>query len=173
MPKLANLHATATLALQAMPLPESGVPDGHLERINALQAAKGKPALALESIIARPIRLTGNLLTNYYTRFPDTELENFAAEINSSGAPMLSAHVTDETPMGTFYYAAVNNGAATLETGLPSGEKWLDTWAYWLATDDGIELAQEIDGGIIEEADRKSTRLNSSHSTLSRMPSSA
>ena len=39
---------------------------------------------------------------------------------------------------------------------------------YWLGADD---LGRDILARIL--ADRKSTRLNSSHSTLSRMPSSA
>ena len=37
-------------------------------------------------------------------------------------------------------------------------------------TKDGVTVAKEIE---LSDKDRKSTRLNSSHSTLSRMPSSA
>ena len=37
----------------------------------------------------------------------------------------------------------------------------------------GKDLKVEIDGDVLEIEDRKSTRLNSSHSLLSRMPSSA
>src|SRR3546814_2015268 len=36
-----------------------------------------------------------------------------------------------------------------------------------------LEAQLEIDRGIVEAGDRKSTRLNSSHSCASRMPSSA
>ena len=136
--------AVARLSLQPLRLPDGGLPSGHLEKINALLKAKGKNPLTSEQVIVRPIRLTGNQMTDQYTKFPDSELERFAVQINSSGAPMLSAHMTDETPMGQFYQAGV--------TVQPDGVRWLDTYAYWIATDDGIELAQQIDAGIINEA---------------------
>ncbi len=61
---------TATLALTSAFLePPSGLPPGHLEIINALQAKRGKPELGLSDVLARPIRLTGNDLTCYFTKF--------------------------------------------------------------------------------------------------------
>ena len=49
---------------------------------------------------------------------------------------------------------------------------------FYLLTGDtasisGMTLANAVTGAISDAGDRKSTRLNSSHSTLSRMPSSA
>lgn len=146
-------RAAFTLGLAALAAATT-LPDGHLEKINALQAARGKPALEAEQIIARPIRLFGNKLTSYFTRVPDAELRALAQQINASGGPMLSAHMTDNTPLGTFYQAAVTLGdvTPTPELGEPSQELWLDTWAYWLADEEGDRLARLIDGGIINEA---------------------
>jgi hypothetical protein len=135
---------TAQLALAPPKITAGGLPDGHLEVINRLQRQVGKPELTGEQVIARPVRLTGNQLTDHYTKFPDGELEAMAAQINAGGAPMLSAHMTDETPMGRFYAASIS--------AMPDGTRWLDTWAYWLPTADGLELAQQIDGGVINEA---------------------
>lgn len=119
-------------------------PAEHLEKINARLAALGKPAVKSSDIIVRPIRLTGNKLTSQYTMFPDAELESFAQQINAQGTAMLSAHMTDDTPLGTFYTAGV--------TSMPNGDKWLDTWAYWINDDDGVKLAKKIDMGTINEA---------------------
>ena len=56
--------------------------------------------------------------------------------------------------------------ATAYENGLPMAEDWLDLY-FMGASDPGPERRTEI------EADRKSTRLNSSHWNKSRMPSSA
>jgi hypothetical protein len=136
--------AVARMALAAPSTPPSGLPEGHLRVINALQARRGKPALEADGLIARPIRLTGNQLTDYDTRFPDMELQRFADQINAGGAALLSGHVTDDTPLGSFYFASVTAGE--------DGTRWLDTWAYWLSDEDGIKLARDIDAGIVNES---------------------
>lgn len=134
----------ATLALtQALLEPPGNLPDGHLALINALQTKRGKTALVESDLIARPIRLTGNQLTCYYTKFPDEELASLAQQINEGGGPLLSAHYTDDRPIGTFYAAQVTSADGLL---------WLDTFAYWLADEKGLELARDIDAGIINEA---------------------
>lgn len=115
-----------------------------MARINTLQRKKGKEDLSADQLLVRPIRLTGNLLTDYHTRFPDSELENFAQQINQAGAPMLSAHETDETPCGTFYAASV--------TVMPDGTRYLDTWVYFLNDQEGMKLAADIDAGIVNES---------------------
>jgi hypothetical protein len=87
--------------------------------------------------------LTGNEITDYFTRFPEAELVRMAEQINQSGIPLLTAHVTNDTPIGRFYTAEVT----------AVGElRYLDTYAYWLADDEGNKLAREIDAGIIGEA---------------------
>lgn len=134
----------AALALEPPKTIFGEIPAGHLERINARLAALGKPAVQSTAIIVRPIRLTGNKLTSQYTMFPDNELESFAMQINATGTAMLSAHMTDDTPLGTFYMAGVSS--------MPNGDKWLDTWAYWINDDDGVKLAKKIDMGTINEA---------------------
>lgn len=55
----------------------------------------------------------------------------------------MSAHITDIAPIGTFYQAVVTE---------ESGALWLDTFAYWLADEQGNKLARDIDAGIINEA---------------------
>lgn len=120
------------------------LPDGHLARINALQAQKGKPDLTEADLIVRPVRLFGNQLTSYFTRITDVDLRLLATQINDSGGPALSAHVTDETPIGTFYAASVTPGGGDA--------LWLDTWVYFLNDVSGQELARKIDGGVINEA---------------------
>ena len=134
----------ATLALtQALLEPPGELPPGHLELINALQSQKGKKPLVETDLIARPIRLTGNDLTCYYTKFPDDELASFAQQAKDAGAPLLSAHITDDRPIGTYYTGEVTSA---------NGFLWLDTYAYWLVDDKGLELARDIDAGIINEA---------------------
>ncbi|ULH17359.1 PspA/IM30 family protein (plasmid) [Deinococcus sp. KNUC1210] len=120
------------------------LPDTHLARINALQSAKNKPALTEEDLIVRPVRLFGNQLTSYFTRITDDDLRLLAQQINDAGGPALSAHMTDETPIGTFYAASVTPGGGDV--------LWLDTWVYFLNDADGQDLARKIDGGIINEA---------------------
>ncbi|MFD1729840.1 hypothetical protein ACFSC4_30965 [Deinococcus malanensis] len=132
------------------------MPGGHLERINALQAQRGKPALAADQVLATPIRLFGNELTSYFTRIPDSDLRTLAEQINAAAGPMLSAHVTDDTPIGTFYMAGVTegptNGTSAQGLGQPTQVQYLDTWAYWLNDEEGQHLARLIDSGIINEA---------------------
>ena len=53
---------------------------------------------------------------------------------------------------------------------------WFAAYAYWALKYYGHDKVQLIDGGRVrweKEGDRKSTRLNSSHYSRSRMPSSA
>lgn len=134
----------AALALtQALLEPPGELPDGHLELINALQAKRSKKALVETDLIARAIRLTGDQLSCLFTRFPREELESFAQQINENGGPLLSAHITDDRPIGTFYAATVTEA---------DGALWLDTHVYWLADDDGNKLARDIDAGILNEA---------------------
>lgn len=137
----------------AAPAPGS-LPDGHLARINALQAKRGKDALTAGQLISRPIRLFGNKITSYYTRIPDGDLRLLADQVNASGGPMLSAHLTDTTPLGTFYAAQVTEGdfSAAPDIGEPQQQLWLDTWAYWLNDTEGQRLVSLIDGGVINEA---------------------
>lgn len=146
-------RAAFSLVTPAQPTPGT-LPDGHLDRINALQAARGKPALKETDLIARPIRLFGNQLTSYFTRVPDADLRALADQINAGGGPMLSAHVTDTTPIGTFYFAEITPGELNLnpQPGQPSQVLYLDTWAYWLNDDTGQGLVRQIDAGIINEA---------------------
>ena len=147
-------RAAFTLALTLADGASATLPDGHLEKINALQAARGKPTLTAEQLLARPVRLFGNKLTSYYTRVPDADLRLLADQINATGGPVLSAHVTDNTPLGTFYAAAVTEGEFTPspEPGEPQQELWLDTWFYVLNDDAGQQLIRLIDGGVINEA---------------------
>lgn len=147
-------RAAFTLALAAQAGASSSIPDGHLERINALQAARGKPNLSAEQVLVRPVRLFGNKLTSYFTRIPDQDLRALADQINGEGGPVLSAHVTDETPRGTFYAATVVEGdfSAAPEMGEPQQELWLDTWFYVLNDAEGQRLCSLIDGGVINEA---------------------
>jgi hypothetical protein len=135
-------HIFANMAFSAL-IQSASLPNGHLAIINAMQRKKGKPMLEDGQLIARKVRLTGNQLTSHYTRFADVEIQRFADQINNGGAPLLSAHVTDDTPLGAFYAAEVTRDGENL---------WLDTWAYWLNNDSGIELANQIDAGIINEA---------------------
>lgn len=136
--------ASFSLVSPAQPVPGS-LPTGHLELINASQARKGKEALKESDLIARPILLFGNQMTSYFTKMPDDKLRELAQQINQGGGPMLSAHVTDTTPLGTFYLASVDPGE-------DDGELILNTWAYWLNDDTGQKLVRQIDGGIINEA---------------------
>lgn len=144
---------TMALALVAGATSTS-LPDGHLEKINALQARRGKAALTADDVIARPVRLFGNKLTSYYTRVPDADLRTLAEQINATGGPVLSAHVTDNTPLGSLYAAAVTDGdfTATPEAGEPQQALWLDTWFYVLNDEAGQQLVRLIDGGVINEA---------------------
>ena len=146
----ATFSLTSTLAA---PAPGS-LPDGHLARINTLQAARGKDILTAEQLVVRPIRLFGNKLTGYFTRVPDGDLKILADQINASGGPMLSAHLTNTTPIGSFYSAQVVEGdfTATPDLGEPQQALWLDTWVYWLNDDEGQRLARLIDSGVINEA---------------------
>jgi Mu-like prophage I protein len=114
-----------------------------LAQINALQSKKGKPALLETSILVIPVRLTGTLMTAYFTRFPDAEILAFADQINADGGPMLFGHDTDDVPTGTFFDAR-----ATAE----NGAMYLDTHCYVLNDDDGIELLASINAGIVNEA---------------------
>ena len=136
-------QATLTLT-QALLEPPGNLPPEHLALINALQAGRGKTALVESDLIVRPIRLTGNQLTCYFTKFPDEELAAFAQQANDGGAPLLSAHITDDRPIGTFYAGSVTDEG--------DAGRWLDTYSYWLADDKGLELARDIDAGIINEA---------------------
>lgn len=120
------------------------LPAGHLDRINALQTAKNKPSLTEADLIVRPVRLFGNQLTSYFTRITDPDLQLLADQINATGGPALSAHVTDETPIGTFYAASITPGGGDA--------LWLDTWVYFLNDAAGQDLARKIDGGVINEA---------------------
>jgi hypothetical protein len=149
----ARHRATFSLVAPANPTPGS-LPEGHLERINVLQRAKGKNDLRETDLIARPIRLFGNQLTSYYTRVPDADLQTLAEQINTRGGALLSAHVTDATPIGTYYFAEVVQGEATNTPapGEPMQPLFLDTWAYWLNDENGQQLSRQIDGGIINEA---------------------
>jgi hypothetical protein len=134
----------ATLALtQALLEPPGTLQAGHLELINALQRKRGKPDLMEGDLIVRPVRLTGNQLSCLFTRFPEEELQSFAQQINNDAGPLMSAHITDNTPIGTFFQAAVTS---------EDGVLWLDTHAYWLADEQGNKLARDIDAGIINEA---------------------
>jgi Mu-like prophage I protein len=135
--------ASSHLQFKALRVP-SGIPEGHLELINAKQRVLGKSELSASDIIVRPVRLTGNQLTDYYTKFPDLELAKFAEQINTDRAALLIGHDTDEDPSGTFYAASVTDEM--------NGLKWLDTWVYWLNDDEGLKLARDIDSGIINEA---------------------
>lgn len=146
-------RAAFSLVTPAQPTPGT-LPDGHLDRINALQAVRGKSALKETDLIARPIRLFGNQLTSYFTRVPDADLRALADQINTSGGPMLSAHVTDTTPIGTYYAAEITPGELnpSPEPGQPGQVLYLDTWAYWLNDDTGQGLVRQIDAGIINEA---------------------
>lgn len=151
---MAQHRAAFTLALTLVAGASTALPDGHLEKINALQASRGKPALTAEQVLARPVRLFGNKLTSYFTRVPDADLRTLADQINATGGPVLSAHVTDNTPLGSFYAAAVVEGdfTATPEPGEPQQPLWLDTWMYVLNDDAGQQLVRLIDGGVINEA---------------------
>ena len=44
---------------------------------------------------------------------------------------------------------------------------------HWFGLDDRSDQVETLEGDLLEPGDRKSTRLNSSHRPLSRMPSSA
>lgn len=147
-------QAAFSLALALAAGATTTLPDGHLDKINALQAQRGKAALSADQILARPIRLYGNKLTSYFTRSPDGDLRLLADQINASGGPLLSAHVLDNTPMGTFYAAAVVEGdfVPSPEPGDPQQELWLDTWMYVLNDDEGQRITGQIDAGIINEA---------------------
>ncbi|MBZ9752994.1 hypothetical protein K7W42_19330 [Deinococcus sp. HMF7604] len=147
-------RAAFTLALTLAAGASASLPDGHLEKINALQARRGKPDLTAEQVLARPVRLFGNKLTSYYTRMPDGGLAILANQINDAGGPVLSAHVTDNTPLGSFYLAAVTTGdyVASPPLGEPQQELWLDTWFYVLNDAEGQRLIALIDGGVINEA---------------------
>lgn len=147
-------RAAFTLALTLAAGASASLPAGHLEKINALQAKRGKPDLTAEQLLARPVRLFGNKLTSYYTRMPDGGLRLLADQINGAGGPVLSAHVTDNTPLGSFYLAAVTDGdyVATPPLGEPQQELWLDTWFYVLNDPEGQRLMALIDGGVINEA---------------------
>lgn len=147
-------RAAFTLALTLADGASTSLPAGHLEKINALQARRGKPDLTAGEVLARPVRLFGNKLTSYFTRVPDADLRTLADQINASGGPVLSAHVTDNTPLGSFYAAAVVEGdfAASPDLGEPQQELWLDTWMYVLNDAEGQQLIRLIDGGVINEA---------------------
>ncbi|WP_339098296.1 hypothetical protein WDJ50_18630 (plasmid) [Deinococcus sp. VB142] len=147
-------QAAFTLALTLADGASPSLPAGHLEKINALQAKRGKPNLGAEQVLARPVRLYGNKLTSYYTRSPDGDLQLLADQINEGGGPVLSAHVTDNTPLGSFYAATVTRGDTTdpPELGQPQQELWLDTWFYVLNDTEGQRVIALIDGGVINEA---------------------
>lgn len=141
-----NRKHLASFLMESPSQPTPGtLPEGHLAKINAKQSTLGKPNLKEENLIARPILLFGNQMTSYYTRIPDHDLVTLASQINESGGPLLSAHMTDTTPIGTFYMAEVVPGEQ-------DGELVLNTWAYWVKNSDGLKLAEQIDAGIINEA---------------------
>ena len=66
--------------------------------------------------------------------------------------------------------------STTAPTGFINSLKLTSSSAYSLASTDAFQIQQYIEGYNVADlglGDRKSTRLNSSHSTKSRMPSSA
>ena len=77
-------------------------------------------------------------------------------------APAVSAQ-TDEDPVGTGALFDIGMGARALGMG----------GAFVAVADDANALYYNPAGLALIEGDRKSTRLNSSHSLPSRMPSSA
>lgn len=122
----------------------SNTPSGaELARINALQARRGKPALQASDVLVIPVRLTGNQLTDRFTRFPDAELEAYAEQINAGGGPMLFGHDDEELPEGTFFEATVTREGSSA---------WLDTTCYVMNDEDGQALVRDVNAGIVNEA---------------------
>ena len=60
-------------------------------------------------------------------------------------------------------------------TAVPEAKAALDKFKYEVASELGVPLKEGYNGDLTsrQNGDRKSTRLNSSHLKLSRMPSSA
>ena len=63
-------------------------------------------------------------------------------------------------------------GVSAAQAGIPTVAGWLTGPAIYAGSAQ-IATIQMLDAGVAPFADRKSTRLNSSHLTQSRMPSSA
>ena len=83
-------------------------------------------------------------------------------------AVTLELHLPDDLPEAMAYPGELNQVWTNL----------LENAAKYAPATSSIEVAATRDSGrllitVADEGDRKSTRLNSSHSTLSRMPSSA
>lgn len=122
--------------------PLRGSPEARLDRINAIQAQRGKPALAESDVICRGLRLTGNQPTTIGTRFKDSDLVVIAERV--PGAPVLVGHDTKTLPIGVFYAAKV-----TWES---DGKGWVDASFYMPNDENGRRVAQYIDSGIYNEA---------------------
>ena len=64
---------------------------------------------------------------------------------------------------------------ATVVTALPTTPVHAESKQYWTESAERVGIIEKVmnDGSIGSTLDRKSTRLNSSHASKSRMPSSA
>lgn len=122
--------------------PLNGVPEARLDRINAIQAQRGKPLLGESDVICRGLRLTGNQPTTIGTRFKDSDLVVIAERV--PGAPVLVGHDTKALPVGVFYSAKV--------TWDSDGKGWVDASFYMPNDESGRRMAQYIDSGVYNEA---------------------
>ena len=130
------------------------------------------------------------LITLSLTVAPCAVAQEVTAAINGtitdpSGAPIAGATVTaTDTARGTTYTAETNSDGAYYLTHIPIGtfEVKVEAKGFRTAVHTPFELVlnqvaridvQMTVGAVSQTVDRKSTRLNSSHSGESRMPSSA
>ena len=91
-----------------------------------------------------------------------------------------NAEITDAERLVEIYGYYVKNTAITFEYDIPSltefrqrMEQTMRRYPYIVIEQDGVIQGYAYAGAFVGRADRKSTRLNSSHRSQSRMPSSA
>ena len=113
------------------------------------------------------------VVTYTYVYFPTVTVQkptietdaNATVTLNSTGTTA-TITVADGYELADVIVNGVSKGAVTTLTGLKTGDKVV-------VTTKKTEEPPVVDDSARIKADRKSTRLNSSHSRASRMPSSA
>ena len=109
-----------------------------------------------------------SVLTPMKARFAPNTVETAYLYNNVAKNRAYYAFPLKQQTMHIEYWIDMLNEAGFKESDIPTN--WKDYWAFWC---DKAQPAYRAKSGTRTFGDRKSTRLNSSHHAISRMPSSA